>query len=600
MSFYVKKLLVENSGPISELEVEFPFDQNKPKPVVLVGPNGSGKSLVLSNIVNALLVTKSRAYQFSSETQRDQVFKVRSPRYVKSGKEYSYVRVDFDNASLTELTLVNRKKHLSSLLGKPIRNDVIDLLKKMSDHEYSSFDFTVNRETAKKLMKNNCVLYFPPNHFEEPAWQNTENLTYTPKHAGIPSVEELTDRKIISHSVLKHNQDWIFNLFFDAKLEDINSNSISPWSVCCNLATHVLRSILDVHENVVLSFGTRQNRQISIQNVSTKQNTFYLSQLSSGELTLLNIFWSIIRDFESTGTLLTNNHEIHGIVVVDEIDIHLHTRHKFEILPQLMALFPYVQFIVTSHSPLLILGLEKQFGRDGFEVRELPLGERILPEEFGEFKVAYTSFAATRRYINETQNAVENTKKPVVFLEGKTDKQYLDSAICKLGMDELAQKIEIRSISAGGGKANLKKVWDGLKRTEGFHQTIVLLFDSDSNISNDSWPLNEVKPWLYRRILQKIENNPIKKGIENLFTIETLSRACEHKKAFIDIEAEHEKSERGQQLIIPETWTVNEDEKTNLCDWLCNTGTAQDFENFRLTLEMLEDLLLSNPKSDVA
>lgn len=45
-----------------------------------------------------------------------------------------------------------------------------------------------------------------------------------------------------------------------------------------------------------------------------------------------------------------------GIVLIDEIDVHLHPRWKVEIVNLLRNVFPRVQFIVTTHDPLCLLG----------------------------------------------------------------------------------------------------------------------------------------------------------------------------------------------------------------------------------------------------
>ena len=55
---YVKRIRLENYGPIPNLDIELPFDGDRPKPIVLVGENGSGKSIVLSHIVNGMLEAK--------------------------------------------------------------------------------------------------------------------------------------------------------------------------------------------------------------------------------------------------------------------------------------------------------------------------------------------------------------------------------------------------------------------------------------------------------------------------------------------------------------------------------------------------------------
>ncbi len=54
-----------------------------------------------------------------------------------------------------------------------------------------------------------------------------------------------------------------------------------------------------------------------------------------------------------------NLEELSGIVLIDEIDAHLHPKYQYE-LPKLLAeVFPKVQFIATTHSPIPILGLPK-------------------------------------------------------------------------------------------------------------------------------------------------------------------------------------------------------------------------------------------------
>ncbi len=50
--------------------------------------------------------------------------------------------------------------------------------------------------------------------------------------------------------------------------------------------------------------------------------------------------------------------ENHGIVMVDEIDLHLHPKWQMSLLHTIAQTLPNIQFIVTSHSPLLVGSLE--------------------------------------------------------------------------------------------------------------------------------------------------------------------------------------------------------------------------------------------------
>ena len=131
-------------------------------------------------------------------------------------------------------------------------------------------------------------------------------------------------------------------------------------------------------DNVRLSVGPRTNRLISLQGRTglIVPNIFHLS---SGETSLLNLIFSILRDFDLCRAPFEGAQSVRGIAVVDEIDLHLHAVHQHEVLPGLMRMFPNVQFIVTTHSPLFVLGMKNVFGEDGFGLYQLPHGGQIDP-----------------------------------------------------------------------------------------------------------------------------------------------------------------------------------------------------------------------------
>ena len=92
-------------------------------------------------------------------------------------------------------------------------------------------------------------------------------------------------------------------------------------------------------------------------------------QLASGELSLLSLFLSIVRDFDLSDENLTTSESIKGIVIVDEIEAHLsvdHAARNFAADDQIVP--ERSQFrVVTTHSPLFALGMEREFGVDGFQ-----------------------------------------------------------------------------------------------------------------------------------------------------------------------------------------------------------------------------------------
>ena len=105
---YTKRIQIDNYGPIDKLDITFPFEGVTPKPVVLVGENGSGKSIFLSHIVNGLISAKNFIFPESPEVETGKVFKIRSPLYIKSGNEYYFSRVDFENRPLSKKVIVRQ------------------------------------------------------------------------------------------------------------------------------------------------------------------------------------------------------------------------------------------------------------------------------------------------------------------------------------------------------------------------------------------------------------------------------------------------------------------------------------------------------------
>ncbi|WP_309895942.1 AAA family ATPase [Archangium sp.] len=68
--------------------------------------------------------------------------------------------------------------------------------------------------------------------------------------------------------------------------------------------------------------------------------------------------------------------DLRGIVLLDEIDLHLHPHWQRRIVPLLRHVFPHVQFIVTTHSPLVVAGVEAH------EIIRLRLeGEHVVADQ---------------------------------------------------------------------------------------------------------------------------------------------------------------------------------------------------------------------------
>ncbi|MBK5551376.1 AAA family ATPase [Pseudomonas sp. TH03] len=82
--------------------------------------------------------------------------------------------------------------------------------------------------------------------------------------------------------------------------------------------------------------------------------TLNVSQLSQGEKSMMALVGDIARRLAMMNQSLDNPLEGDGIVLIDEVDLHLHPKWQRSLIRQFSETFPNCQFVLTTHSPLVI------------------------------------------------------------------------------------------------------------------------------------------------------------------------------------------------------------------------------------------------------
>ncbi|MDQ7016170.1 MAG: AAA family ATPase [Gammaproteobacteria bacterium] len=77
-------------------------------------------------------------------------------------------------------------------------------------------------------------------------------------------------------------------------------------------------------------------------------------QLSQGEKSLMALVGDIARRLAMLNPALDNPLKGDGVVLIDEVDMHLHPQWQRRLIKQLTTTFPNVQFVLTTHSPLVV------------------------------------------------------------------------------------------------------------------------------------------------------------------------------------------------------------------------------------------------------
>lgn len=94
------------------------------------------------------------------------------------------------------------------------------------------------------------------------------------------------------------------------------------------------------------------------QKVGPGTETFQLEQLAAGFRTMLALVADLARRIEVAKETRVSNFPI--VVLIDEIDLHLHPRWQLDVVQNLLAAFPDVQFIVTTHSEEIIASVPSE------------------------------------------------------------------------------------------------------------------------------------------------------------------------------------------------------------------------------------------------
>ncbi|MEZ4922163.1 MAG: AAA family ATPase [Crocinitomicaceae bacterium] len=95
------------------------------------------------------------------------------------------------------------------------------------------------------------------------------------------------------------------------------------------------------------------NRRLVVNN---GEQDLSFKNLSDGYRTIITLAADIMEKFMKQGELLEFN-AAEGIVLIDELGTHLHPRWKMRVVKKLRMTFKYLQFIVSTHEPLCIVGM---------------------------------------------------------------------------------------------------------------------------------------------------------------------------------------------------------------------------------------------------
>lgn len=83
-------------------------------------------------------------------------------------------------------------------------------------------------------------------------------------------------------------------------------------------------------------------------------DVFSMDQLSDGEKNIIVLVSDIARRLTIANPRLENPLEGNGVILIDEVDLHLHPAWQRLVIPKLLEFFPNCQFFISTHSPQVV------------------------------------------------------------------------------------------------------------------------------------------------------------------------------------------------------------------------------------------------------
>ncbi|QNT70397.1 AAA family ATPase [Defluviicoccus vanus] len=520
---YLNSVGCVNYGPLRNVDIVPTVSASGlPWPLVLLGPNGCGKTLLTSIIVDAVISFKKNVYDSIPEIEHKYFFQVIRPDLIGPKENFYLTFAEFiEGGAHASRAIYCRHHRMHEPDASP--NDKVNKYFKTTSDEFrktGNHDQTMLPEQMWGSIRTDIFLYFPPFRFEIPVWLNKETKIDMPFREPI---QGKADSSIIQMNLSRISQSWIVDIFLDRELYEkqtvshiIDGRAVtlllgykgrgSQYVELVNkLLTTALKTKFPDISYARLGVSRRQTRQVAII-IGNDNKTEYVYapsffHLSAGESYLLGLFISILRehDIRNPGDRIEMD-DIKGIVIIDEADLHLHIKLQKETFAAMMKLFPRVQFIISTHSPLMILGMRDVYGEE-VDFIELPSGTPVIPEEFSEFKVAYEQFLSWNEgFRSKYDTAIEklrNTQKPLIITEGKTDWMHISAALSRFqSAGEFAEvDCEFLRYEESKGNADLLQMCRHLSKVR-HNKPIICVFDrEDQKILNEKNAGCETKRW---------------------------------------------------------------------------------------------------------
>lgn len=331
---YVKMLRIENFRGIRKMELNLDKQMN-----LLYGVNGAGKSSVL----DVLAMVFSRSTIFSDGN----IFPA-NPTDIRIGSDKIFVELycDVAGSEYFESMTYSEKERFSNTIS------VDEETAKTTGRDYNDL-----RMRRKAIIENNLQLNFPVVVY----YPTNRTMLDIPER--IRGFQPGTNQLDALDGALLNSLD--FRSFIarlrqseQAAEKNIHGLQVDPFFVWYKSQINAVQKAI---EGVIAGFSSLHIEYPLKITIEKNGIPLGLGQLSDGEKCLIALVGDLAQRLAIANPTLLNPLEGEGVVLIDEIDLHLHPQWQRDILRNLMKVFPNCQFIVSTHSPQILGEIKKEF-----------------------------------------------------------------------------------------------------------------------------------------------------------------------------------------------------------------------------------------------
>jgi predicted ATP-binding protein involved in virulence len=326
---FITNMLIKSVRHLKDLKI--PLSSTERQHLILTGRNGSGKTSVLFALKNYLQLI---------ENQPTGIYAVQHAQNNLQTYRTRLVEIERD-LSKPNLTGVARSKLLSEKVSyeQTISNQQAFLTKTegVLSVEIHGLEFVMDLFKSKNFILKlfdtaRLSSFVKPDGPRKISMQETYGLDTKLNTVFLQYLVNLRYDKLDA----KENQEMAV------------VQKIEEWF---DKFTQSLRDLFDEPQLQLVFERTQYNFNIVLPN----REKFDLNTLSDGFSSVMNILTELLLRMNQQQVQL---YDIQGIVMIDEIETHLHIELQKKILPFLIHFFPKIQFVVTTHSPFVLTSVK--------------------------------------------------------------------------------------------------------------------------------------------------------------------------------------------------------------------------------------------------